>query len=63
MEIINFFVYCACLILALILVVAILFVAFAAVVYLMGYMYDCFFGNTLLRVSCYMISKFPNIKN
>ena len=43
--------------------IAIIFIALAAVVYLVGYLYDCVLGDTLVNVGRFLGSKFPIIKD
>lgn len=43
--------------------VCILFVAMASVVYIVGYVYDSIFGNSILRLGHFIGRKHPKIKN
>lgn len=51
-----------CMVLIVVFGVGIVFIAFAAVVYLGGYLYDCILGDILLNAGDFWASKCPKIK-
>lgn len=61
MDLLNLLVYIGCLIVSLVFAVGLLFIVFVAVIYLVGYVYDCFLGNSLLKIWMYLGKKYSNL--